>query len=81
MDTATHLAQVANGQLLADADLRTAVEKAKAPTSDAKSDNVEQNGGANALKRETRLSLTFRDVEKVSKGVAAMMAYLQGGKR
>lgn len=80
VDTATHLAQVANAKLLADAPLRATVEKAKGLDSDATSDKAGETNDAASLKRDTRMSLTFRDVEKVSKGVAAMMAYLQGGK-
>ena len=76
VDTSTQLTQVANANLLADAQLRATVEKAKSQSSGEvqKKDDI-------SLPRDTRLSLTFRDVEKVSKGVAAMMAYLQGGKR
>lgn len=81
IDTVDQLAHVANAGQLADARLRAAVEKAKAPSSDAKPADADSKGDTDGLKRDTRLSLTFRDVEKVSKGVAAMMAYLQGGKR
>ena len=76
-DTAAQLARVANANLLADAALRTTVENA---ASRPEGEKKEQSESA-SLARSTRLSLTFRDVEKVSKGVAAMMAYLQGGKR
>lgn len=76
MDTATQLAQVANVDLLADAQLRSVVEKAKSQAGSSGAD-----GTGLELPRSTRMSLTFRDVEKVSKGVGAMMAYLQGGKR
>lgn len=81
VETPAHLAQVVNESLLDDVQLKAAVEKAKSPSKDDKDDKAEQTGEAAGLTRTTRLSLTFRDVEKVSKGVAAMMAYLQGGKR
>lgn len=82
VDTASQLAHVANGSLLVDPHLRATVEKAKAK-SELVAAKSEENGKAEdaGLPRSTRLSLTFRDVEKVSKGVAAMMAYLQGGKK
>lgn len=68
---------MANANLLDDVQLRTKVEVAKAQSSKTGTDKAEPDG----LERDTRLSLTFRDVEKVSKGVAAMMAYLQGGRK
>ncbi|GAK64018.1 alkbh6 protein [Moesziomyces antarcticus] len=74
VDTPAHLAHVVNAELLSDPRLRAAVEEAK---KNVGSDSQDAEG----LERDTRLSLTFRDVEKVSKGVAAMMAFLQGGKR
>lgn len=79
VDTGTQLAQVANTGLLADAQLRTTVKQAKLQAEGAKTESAEP--ASLSVPRSTRLSLTFRDVEKVSKGVAAMMAYLQGGKR
>lgn len=81
VDTDAQLAHVANAALLDDAQLRSKVEKAKSRSGDAKVDAVDDEARDAGLTRSTRLSLTFRDVEKVSKGVAAMMAYLQGGKK
>ncbi|EST05880.1 Alpha-ketoglutarate-dependent dioxygenase AlkB-like protein [Kalmanozyma brasiliensis GHG001] len=82
VDNAAQLVQVANANLLDDSQLRSMVGKAKAKL-DAGAAETQQNGKVEeaSLPRDTRLSLTFRDVEKVSKGVAAMMAYLQGGKK
>lgn len=77
VDTSTQLVQVANSNLLVDPQLRVTVEKAKSQAKAAKTEEAEEA----SLPRNTRLSLTFRDVERVSKSVAAMMAYLQGGKR
>ncbi|CBQ71084.1 conserved hypothetical protein [Sporisorium reilianum SRZ2] len=77
VDTDAQLAQVANAVLLDDPQLRTKVEEAKSRSRDGKAAAPDDAG----LARSTRLSLTFRDVEKVSKGVAAMMAFLQGGKK
>ncbi|KAJ1035084.1 hypothetical protein NDA18_000685 [Ustilago nuda] len=81
LDTDEHLSKVANEHLLANAPLRAAVEKAKSKDREQGAAKGEKNGETAGLARDTRLSLTFRDVEKVSKGVAAMMAFLQGGKR
>ncbi|SNX83477.1 uncharacterized protein MEPE_02184 [Melanopsichium pennsylvanicum] len=78
VDTGFDLAQVVNTDSLCDTHLRSVVEKAKLQASDTKAENKQEEAN---LERSTRLSLTFRDVEKVSKGVAAMMAYLHGGKR
>ncbi|KAJ9478791.1 Fe2OG dioxygenase domain-containing protein [Pseudozyma hubeiensis] len=80
VDTASHLAHVANHDLLVDQQFRRKVNKARAGAGDSNSEEAKEEDGAR-LTRGTRLSLTFRDVEKVSKGVAAMMAYLQGGKK
>lgn len=81
VDTVAQLAQVANAELLDDAQLRSKVEQAKSRSGDAKVGTNDEEAKDAGLPRSTRLSLTFRDVEKVSKGVAAMMAYLQGGKK
>ncbi|KIS69847.1 uncharacterized protein UMAG_10133 [Mycosarcoma maydis] len=80
VDTAAHLVKVANADLLVDPHLRGTVERAKTLMGDVKGGTDQKELDA-SLARGTRLSLTFRDVERVSKGVAAMMAYLQGGKK
>jgi alkylated DNA repair protein alkB family protein 6 len=69
VDTPAHLAHVVNAELLSDPRLRAAVEEAK---KNVGSDSQDAEG----LERETRLSLTFRDVEKVSKGVAESVSLI-----
>ncbi|TKY86077.1 hypothetical protein EX895_004902 [Sporisorium graminicola] len=81
VDTGAQLAHVVNAALLDDAQLRSKVERAKSRSGDVKTGTTDDEAKDEGLSRRTRLSLTFRDVEKVSKGVAAMMAYLQGGKK
>ncbi|PWZ01508.1 hypothetical protein BCV70DRAFT_215964 [Testicularia cyperi] len=66
-DDAAKLAKVINTDMVQDAALRDTVKQA-------------QNGDSQAeLTRDTRLSFTFRDVENVSKGAGAMLAFLSGG--
>lgn len=56
------LKKVVNGHMIQDNRLRSAVEKAKSGSSEG-----------TQLERDTRLSLTFRDVEKVSKGLGGLL--------
>ncbi len=86
VDGPDELAKVVNAKLLLDKRIRSAVTQAQAAAAkeregdaDGDADGKEGDGaerkvaGLESLTRETRISLTFRDVEKVSKGLGAFL--------
>lgn len=63
-----HLCKVINTPLIVDPELREAVEAAIKDRDQGRTDKVDD-----VVIRETRISLTFRDVERVSKGLGGLL--------